>query len=65
MHPTYTIYNTGDIVFWKPDGSTASVWSNDGLYANEYGLTPSNFVTKMIVHAVRHTVKAIDRALKS
>jgi hypothetical protein len=61
----YTIYNTGDIVFRKPDGSTASVWTNDGLYADEYGMAPANWLTKLIVHATRLSVIAIDKFFKA
>ena len=61
----YTIYNTGDIIFWKPDGSVASVWTNDGLYCNDYGITPSNWLTKAIVQATRHAVIALNRVLKA
>lgn len=50
----YTIYNTGDIIWWKPDGSVASVWTSDGLYFGEDGLIKSNWLTKTIVHAVRY-----------
>lgn len=60
----YTIYNTGDIVFRKPDGSVASVWTSDGLYASESGLAPINWLTKLIVEATRMAVIAIDKVLK-
>ena len=61
----YTIYSTGDIVFWKPNGTVASVWTSDGLHCNEYGLASCNFLTKAIVHATRWTIITLDKILKA
>lgn len=60
----YTVYNTGDIVFFKLDGTVATVWTYDGLYSNEYRMALSNFITRAIVHTVRHTIITINRVLK-
>lgn len=61
----YTIYNTGDIVWRKPDGTVASVWTSDGLYSDEYGMVPVNWLTKLIVHATRLSVIAIDKFFRA
>lgn len=72
----YTIYNvtcwrnnkavqSHDIVWLKPDGTVASVWTNDGTYWDEYGMAPSNFMTKAIVHLTRWAIVIIDKVLKS
>ena len=61
----YTIYNTGDIIFWKPNGDVAHVWTSDGLYCSEGTFVQSNFLTKAIVHCTRYAVIAIDRFLKA
>jgi hypothetical protein len=61
----YTIYNTGDIIFWKPNGEVAHVWTSDGLYCGEEHLQAANFLTKAIVHLTRWSVTLVDRILKA
>ncbi len=61
----YTIYNTGDIVFWKPNGTVTHVWTDDGLHCGKGTLIHSNFLTKTIVHCTRYAIIALDRFLKA
>ncbi len=61
----YTIYNTGDIIFWKPNGDVASVWTSDGLYVSDHHWIQSTFLTRGIVHITRRAIIAIDRFLKA
>lgn len=66
----YTIYNTGDVVFWKADETVALVLTNDGLYCAESanrtsGLAPINWLTKLIVQAARLCVIALDKIYKA
>jgi hypothetical protein len=66
----YTIYNvtrgqdkSHDVVWFKPDGTVASVWTGDGVHCGEFGLTQSNFITKTIVRATVFATVLIDKLL--
>lgn len=73
----YTIYNVRryqpkgghvdsyDVVWFKPDGTVASVWTGDGVHCGEFGLTESSLITKLIVRATCWSTVLIDKVLKA